>query len=136
MIFELHKRSEKEYKSNRGNFPKYPMSIVVMDKILRFISIYYGVDYGELKSKNKSTEISNARHVFFYVVKDIKPDTALQTIGRFIGRHHTTVIYGINTFQGLLDTYADALADYVEFKEALKKHLGSDYIESIAINRL
>ena len=74
---------------------------------------YYGIDVNEMKSRSQIPELAGPRHMFFHVAKRYTGAT-LQEIGKFCGgRHHTTVMHGINK--------VNALQIYEDVKEDIHK---------------
>ena len=67
----------------------------MIEKILSQVSNNYGVSVGDMKSKRKTEEIANARHVAVYVIKTLTPLT-LKEIGAIFDRDYSTIISSIN----------------------------------------
>ena len=53
----------------------------------------------KLTSKNRSRRISDLRFMFFYIARSMK--YSLSEIGQYIGKHHTTIIHGLDMFVNL-----------------------------------
>ena len=59
----------------------------------------YGVTPEEIRSSKRSAQISTARKVAIYVVREITK-MPLQSIGtEFGGRDHSTIVYAINNIE-------------------------------------
>ncbi len=68
---------------------------VTIESIQKFISDYYQLKMGELKSRNNSKSIAMPRQIAMYLCKNLT-HASLPEIGRsFGGKHHSTVIHSI-----------------------------------------
>jgi len=68
---------------------------VTIETIQRFVSDYYQLKIGDLKSRNNSKSVAMPRQVAMYLCKLLTP-ASLPEIGRsFGGKHHSTVIHSI-----------------------------------------
>jgi chromosomal replication initiator protein len=68
---------------------------VTIDAIQKFISEYYQLKVGDLKSRNNSKSVAMPRQVAMYLCKSLT-NASLPEIGRsFGGKHHSTVIHSI-----------------------------------------
>lgn len=75
-----------------------PIEITV-DKIIEEVANVYGVSPDDMRSAKRSSQISTARKVAIYVVRDIT-GMALQTIGKEFGnRDHSTIVYSISNIE-------------------------------------
>lgn len=73
-----------------------PMPITV-EKIISEVSSVYGVSPEDLRSNKRSQQISIARKVAIYVVREIT-QMPLASIGaEFGGRDHSTIVYSVNS---------------------------------------
>lgn len=73
-----------------------PMPITV-EKIISEVSSVYGVSPDDLRSNKRSQQISIARKVAIYVVREIT-QMPLASIGtEFGGRDHSTIVYSVNS---------------------------------------
>ncbi|WP_417334908.1 helix-turn-helix domain-containing protein [Halobacteriovorax marinus] len=64
-------------------------------KIICRVCEFYKVDVEDLFSKNRKKEVSFARHVCMYILKD-RNGLSLSRIARLFNRDHTSVLYGVN----------------------------------------
>ena len=70
---------------------------ITVEKIISEVSTVYGVSPEELRSNKRSQQISIARKVAIYVVREIT-DMPLASIGtEFGGRDHSTIVYSVNS---------------------------------------
>jgi chromosomal replication initiator protein len=69
---------------------------ITVEKIIAEVSTVYGVSPEDLRSNKRSSQISNARKVAIYVVREIT-QMPLASIGtEFGGRDHSTIVYAVN----------------------------------------
>ena len=82
-----------------GNIPTDAM----IEKILGAVSRAYGVPEDQMKSKKKTDNIANARHVAIYLIKQ-NTELTLKEIGAIFGRDHSTVISSIDKVEKNIKT--------------------------------
>jgi chromosomal replication initiator protein len=74
---------------------------VTIEGIQKFVSDYYQLKHGELKSRNNSKSIAMPRQIAMYLCKSLT-SASLPEIGRsFGGKHHSTVIHSIRKIENL-----------------------------------
>ena len=72
---------------------------ITVEKIIAEVADVYGVTPEEIRSSKRSSQISTARKVATYVVREIT-QMPLQSIGtEFGGRDHSTIVYAINNIE-------------------------------------
>ena len=72
---------------------------ITVEKIIAEVADVYGVTPEEIRSSKRSAQISTARKVATYVVREIT-QMPLQSIGtEFGGRDHSTIVYSINNIE-------------------------------------
>ena len=72
---------------------------ITIDQIAKSTANYYKIPLADLKSKARSKEITQARHMAMYLARKLLSATQKE-IGRFFGgRDHTSVIHGVNTMR-------------------------------------
>lgn len=70
---------------------------ITVEKIISEVSTVYGVSPEDLRSNKRSSQISIARKVAIYVVREIT-QMPLASIGtEFGGRDHSTIVYSVNS---------------------------------------
>ena len=74
-----------------GNIP----TSALIERILSAVCKKYGVSEEDIKSKKKTENIANARHVAIYISRKIT-DLSLPNIGKIFSRDHSTIISSIN----------------------------------------
>ena len=74
---------------------------VTIESIQKYISDYYQLKVGELKSRNNSKSIAMPRQIAMYLCKSLT-HASLPEIGRsFGGKHHSTVIHSIKKVENM-----------------------------------
>ena len=74
---------------------------VTIEGIQKYISDYYQLKVGELKSRNNSKSVAMPRQIAMYLCKSLT-HASLPEIGRsFGGKHHSTVIHSIKKVEDL-----------------------------------
>jgi chromosomal replication initiator protein len=72
---------------------------VTIETIQKFVSDYYQLKVGELKSRNNSKSVAMPRQIAMYLCKSLT-HASLPEIGRsFGGKHHSTVIHSIKKIE-------------------------------------
>ena len=74
---------------------------VTIEGIQKYVSDYYQLKHGELKSRNNSKSIAMPRQIAMYLCKSLT-NASLPEIGKsFGGKHHSTVIHSIRKIEDL-----------------------------------
>ncbi|MBQ8732299.1 MAG: chromosomal replication initiator protein DnaA [Oscillospiraceae bacterium] len=95
-----------------------PVSVTV-DKIINEISRTYGVLPEDIRSKKRVGSIPEARHIAIYIVRQIT-QLSTEEIGKEFGdRHHSTVVYSIQTVEELMQ------------QDSRKKEIVDDIIKNL-----
>jgi chromosomal replication initiator protein len=77
---------------------------VTIDGIQKYVSDYYQLKHGELKSRNNAKSVAMPRQIAMYLCKALTA-ASLPEIGRsFGGKHHSTVIHSIRKIENLRTT--------------------------------
>lgn len=74
-----------------------PISDTLND-IIEEVSRTTGVAVDDILSKKQAAEISNARKMCFYIIREIT-DMSFKAIGQKFGRDHSTVMYNVENFE-------------------------------------
>ena len=89
---------EKSLQDNMA-FPK----TVTIDQVIQAVAIFYHVAAKEITGRSRRKEIVRPRHVAMYLARQ-ETEASLPEIGEALGgRDHTTVLYGIQKIEGLLE---------------------------------
>jgi chromosomal replication initiator protein len=93
---------------------------VTIESIQKYISDYYQLKVGELKSRNNSKSIAMPRQIAMYLSKSLT-HASLPEIGRsFGGKHHSTVIHSIKKVEEMRKTDLDFNSLMTSFLQAFK----------------
>jgi chromosomal replication initiator protein len=77
---------------------------ITIEGIQKYVSDYYQLKHGELKSRNNSKSVAMPRQIAMYLCKSLTT-ASLPEIGRsFGGKHHSTVIHSIRKIENLRKT--------------------------------
>ena len=68
---------------------------VTVDRIIDEVARTYGVTAEDIRGQRRSGQISTARQVAMYVVREITGMTQLKIGQEFGGRDHATVVYAL-----------------------------------------
>jgi chromosomal replication initiator protein len=80
---------------------------VTIETIQKFVSDYYQLKLGDLKSRNNSKSIATPLQIAMYLCKNLT-SASLPEIGKsFGGKHHSTVIHSIRKIEDLRRTDGD-----------------------------
>ena len=77
---------------------------VTVDRIIDEVARTYSVTAEDIRGKSRSNQISAARQVAMYVVREITGMTQLEIGQEFGGRDHTTVIYALSQVTKILES--------------------------------
>ncbi len=77
-----------------------------IDSVINIVANEMGVSITEIKSKKRTRKITEARQVYMYIARDILNESLI-TIGKTIGRDHSTVLHGIKKIEQKLNTDAE-----------------------------
>ena len=89
-----------------------------LDDIFKEVCIATKVVPFEIRSSSREYDVKTARHIFFYIAhKHTK--IQLEVIGRYLNRHHATVLHGYHKISNQL-IYKDISNLVDEIEEKLK----------------
>ena len=93
---------------------------VTIESIQKYVSDYYQLKIGELKSRNNSKSVAMPRQIAMYLSKSLT-NASLPEIGRsFGGKHHSTVIHSIKKVEEMRKARHDFNSLISSFLQALK----------------
>jgi chromosomal replication initiator protein len=93
---------------------------VTIETIQRFVSDYYQLKIGDLKSRNNSKSIAMPRQIAMYLCKSLT-HASLPEIGRsFGGKHHSTVIHSLKKVEEMRKTNEDFNSLISNFLESFR----------------
>lgn len=77
---------------------------VTIERIIDEVARTYGVSADEIRSqKNKSANISNARHIAIYIAREMTTLPMVNIGEEFGGRHYSTIIYSVNKVKSMVE---------------------------------
>ena len=83
------------------NVLQHDAKAVTIEVIQKYVSDYYQLKLGELKSRNNSKSVAMPRQIAMYLCKSLT-NASLPEIGKsFGGKHHSTVIHSIRKIEDL-----------------------------------
>ena len=92
---------------------------VTVDQVLETVAQHYGVSEAALLGASRSRMVAFPRQIAMYMART-ETDASLPQIGRRMGgRDHTTVLYGYEKINGLMETNADVRRDALAIRSAL-----------------
>lgn len=78
---------------------------VTVERIIDEVARTYGITAEEIRSqKNRSANISNARHIAIYVTRKLTTLSMAQIGTEFGGRHYSTIIYTIQKVEKMMNS--------------------------------
>ena len=83
-----------------------PMSVTI-DKIINEVSRVFEIPYDDIKSNKRTAEITEARQIAMYVIREITGLSQKSIGAEFGGKDHTTVIYAISNVRKLIEKNRD-----------------------------
>ena len=93
---------------------------ITIEIIQKFVSEYYQLKLGELKSRNNSKSVAMPRQIAMYLCKHLT-SASLPEIGKsFGGKHHSTVIHSIRKVEELRRTDKDFNSLITGFLETVR----------------
>lgn len=94
------------YKLFRMNYMVMPgirRAITRPERICQMTAEFYGFTFNEILVPNRRPKYASAREMAWYLLRNVCK-MSLPEIGIMFNRHHTTVLHGLVTITGLLDT--------------------------------
>ena len=73
-------------------------AVVTPDLVVRYVCRYYGVEETQIKSRQRSKNVSEPRQVAMYLTRQLA-GLSQDDIGKFFGRDRTTVVYALSAIQ-------------------------------------
>jgi chromosomal replication initiator protein len=93
---------------------------VTIDQIQKFVSDFYQLKFGDLKSRNNAKSVSMPRQIAMYLCKALT-NASLPEIGKsFGGKHHSTVIHSIRKIEELRKRDPDFNSQINSFVESFR----------------
>lgn len=83
------------------NYDKYNFKL---ETIANKVCDYFFINIEDLKSESRKGIISDARQAYFYLAYKYS-QKSLDNIGKYVNRHHATVIYSIKRVEQKIEIY-------------------------------
>ena len=80
-----------------------PQATLAPEQVIELVARHFNVDASRLAGRGRSKGIAQARQVVMYLLRN-DCGLSLPQIGELLGRDHTTVIYGVEKVEKLLET--------------------------------
>ena len=84
--------------------------------IIRFVAQHYGIRVADLKGRSNRRSIALPRQVAMFLIREIL-DLSFPEIGKIFGKHHSTVMYSVETVQKLRQSNPDFDSSLTSFRE-------------------
>jgi len=88
------------------------------ENILEAVSIHFGISKEIIVSSNRKAHLAYARHIYFYLCKELTKDS-LSVMGGYVGRDHSTAMHSIKKTVSLLSVYPEVRRDVKSCKRLL-----------------
>ncbi len=95
---------------------------VTIEKIIAHVSKVYNVSVADIRGKSRKREVSEARQMSMYIIKEVCGLTMVEIGKEFNGRDHSTVVHSINNVTQRLKTdsfYRDTAEDIIKNVKAI-----------------
>ena len=76
---------------------------VTVDRIISLVSKRLSIPVGDIRSKQRTANVVNARHVSIYMIRQLT-DVTFNTIGEIFGRDHSTIMAAFRRVESMMTT--------------------------------
>jgi chromosomal replication initiator protein len=84
--------------------------------IIRFVAQHYGIRVADLKGRSNRRSIALPRQVAMYLIREIL-EISFPEIGKIFAKHHSTVMYAVETIQKMRQSNPDFDATLTSFRD-------------------
>lgn len=84
--------------------------------IIRFVAQHYGVRVADLKGRTGRSSVSLPRHVAMYLIRNLL-DISYPEIGKIFSKHHSSIMYAVETIEKKRNSNPDFDATLTSFME-------------------
>ena len=84
--------------------------------IIRFVAQHYGIRVADLKGRSNRRSIALPRQVAMYLIREIL-ELSFPEIGKIFSKHHSTVMYAVDSVQKMRQSNPDFDATLTSFRE-------------------
>jgi len=88
--------------------PKAYLRPVTIETVQAEVARQFGLHVNDLRGNRRTQDVAYARHIAMYLARDLTEASLPQIGARFGGRHHTTVIHGVDKIERRLKGGHDA----------------------------
>ena len=109
-----------------------------IEKITEVVCLYFydnKLSYQLLKSSTRRFSVCLARYIVWHIARKHNKEKSLVEIGKYFGRHHTTVINGLQQIENLIATDADVCYQVQAVESLLTLPIETTYSD-VTIGRL
>lgn len=93
----------------------------IIDRSTMAVSYIFGFDEVALYGKSRKHHLSDARFALWFLIREQVPISQHELGRRFSGRDHTSIMYGLQRCQDLIETEPDYAAKYNEAKRIIEE---------------
>ena len=76
---------------------------MTVDRIITLVSKRLSIPVGDIRSKQRTANVVNARHVSIYMIRQLT-DVTFNTIGEIFGRDHSTIMAAFRRVESMMTT--------------------------------
>lgn len=98
--------------------PQRPPAIPTVSLVIWQVAAWYGIGVDDILGHDRSREYARPRQVAMYLASRLCNRSSV-VIAREFGRHHTTVLHGVNTILGEIErneNYLPAVVAWLEWE--------------------
>ena len=95
-----------------------PQAALSPEESVKLVARHLGVDESGLLGRGRSKEMAMARQILMYLLRYVC-DLSLPQIGELLGRDHTTVMYGVEKVEKLIETDDGVRRSIMKLREEL-----------------
>lgn len=104
----------------------YEMPLVKKDVVLDEVARHYSICARRLRmGSERGVDVSLARQMFYYLARELKGDS-FPTIGKYMGKDHTTILHGYRKMKELANHSPSTIEDITKITNALRKRVDAD----------
>lgn len=106
------------------------------EEVLDFICSVYNINPQDVKTRSRKGMLNHARQLFCFISYYYSIANSFEEIGRFIGRHHATVLHARDKVRDLAsvdENYKKEVIDLMQFFKIDEKYLKHGVHKTISI---
>ena len=98
-----------------------------ISEIIYVVAHHFGISEIELLSERRTNHVVTARHVLYWICKELTPYSYPEIGRRLGGRDHTTILHGVRKIEHLISHGHEVVADCYAIKRHWEKASSSYY---------